>query len=123
MLKNVFLFLVGALSYGFVELAWRGHTHWTMLLLGGVCFVLLYYLSESKLPFLLQCLAGTIGITLLELITGLLCNQMFHLDVWDYSHEWGNLYGQICPRYSLFWFLLCLPIFAIFRICKKKNAS
>ena len=34
----LFLF-VGGISYGLLELLWRGRTHWTMLLLGGVCFL------------------------------------------------------------------------------------
>jgi len=25
-----------------------------------------------------------------------------------------NLLGQICPRFSLYWFLLCLPVSAFF---------
>ena len=33
----LFLF-VGGISYGLLELLWRGRTHWTMLL-GGVCFL------------------------------------------------------------------------------------
>ena len=23
--------------------------------------------------------------------------------VWDYSALWGNLWGQVCPLYSLYW--------------------
>ena len=34
----LFLF-IGGISYGLLELLWRGRTHRTMLLLGGVCFL------------------------------------------------------------------------------------
>lgn len=118
MLKHFSLFAIGALCYGMIEVAWRGHTHWSMLLLGGLCFVLLYQLSERAMPLILQALLGALGITLLELGTGLLCNRLLGMSVWDYSREWGNLFGQICPRYSLFWFLLCLPVFWVFRRCR-----
>ncbi len=111
-------FALGAMGYGLLEIAWRGCTHWSMLLLGGVCLMGLYRLSLYPLPLLIQCVLGALGITLLELGTGLVCNRIFAMDVWDYSAEWGNFYGQICPRYTLLWFLLCLPIFWVLRICK-----
>ncbi len=117
------LFAFGALGYGLLELAWRGRTHWTMLLLGGVCLVLLYQLSLRPLPLLAQAAIGAVGITLLELGTGLLCNGLLGLSVWDYSSEWGNFRGQICPRYTLLWFLLCLPIFAVLRRCNGEAAE
>lgn len=117
MLYNSILFTFGALGYGLLEVAWRGHTHWSMLLLGGLCLVLLYHLAQRALPLLVQCALGAACITLLELATGLVCNRLLGLAVWDYSREWGNFYGQICPKYTLLWFLLCLPIFALFRRC------
>lgn len=114
-------FVVGALGYGLLEIAWRGSTHWSMLILGGVCLMGLYRLSLCALPLLMQCVLGALGITLLELGTGLVCNRMLAMNVWDYSGEWGNFCGQICPRYTLLWFLLCLPIFAVLRICKASH--
>ena len=34
------------------------------------------------------------------------------MPVWDYSGEWGNLAGLVCPKYTLLWFLLCLWLLA-----------
>ena len=34
------VFAAGGLGYGGLELLWRGRTHWSMLLCGGVCAVL-----------------------------------------------------------------------------------
>ena len=31
------VFTAGGLGYGGLELLWRGRTHWSMLLCGGVC--------------------------------------------------------------------------------------
>jgi hypothetical protein len=39
-IKYLFLFLFGGASYNLIEILWRGHTHWTMFILGGLCFVL-----------------------------------------------------------------------------------
>ena len=35
--KYLFLFDVGGLLYVLIELIWRGHSHWTMFILGGLC--------------------------------------------------------------------------------------
>ena len=40
---------------------------------------------------------------LLELLCGLLVNRALGWAVWDYSAQPGNLWGQICPLYTLLW--------------------
>lgn len=35
------LFFIGGRLYTWFELLWRGYTHWTMFILGGLCFVIL----------------------------------------------------------------------------------
>lgn len=47
-----------------------------------------------------------LGMTLLEYIAGLIFIKGMNLKLWDYSDEWGNLQGIICPRFSFFWALL-----------------
>ena len=41
------VFLFGGVGYGILEILWRGYTHWTMLITGGVCFWLIYAISIS----------------------------------------------------------------------------
>ena len=55
------------------------------------------------------------GVSGVELLFGLFCTRVLGLAVWDYSEEWGNLAGLICPRYTLLWFLLCLWLLAALR--------
>lgn len=50
--------------------------------------------------------AGTIIITLLELIVGTIVNIILGWNVWDYSNLPGNLWGQICPQFTVLWFFL-----------------
>lgn len=106
------LFCIGALGYGGIEIAVRGHTHWTMLLAGGVCLLGLWRISLvlAGVPLLLRCAAGALFITGVELEAGLLCNRCLHWAVWDYSNQWGNLWGQICPQFTFYWFLLSIPL-------------
>ncbi|WP_158098592.1 hypothetical protein [Gemmiger sp. An120] len=116
MRKRTITFCTGALGYGAVELAWRGSTHWTMLLAGGLALLLIEGISDGlRLPLALQAAAAAAAITLLELAAGLVCNRLLGWQVWDYSRQWGNLWGQVCPLYSLFWFALCLPWVWMFR--------
>ena len=50
---------------------------------------------------------GVPSVSGLELAVGAVCRVMLHTAVWDYTGEWGNLAGLVCPKYTLYWFLLC----------------
>jgi uncharacterized membrane protein len=93
-----------------IELLWRQHTHWTMFLAGGVCFLTLYILNTKKLKLWMKCAAGAGVITAVEFLAGCLVNLTLGWGVWDYSRVPGNLLGQVCPLYSLLWAALCLPV-------------
>ena len=70
-LKYVFLFITGGLLYNLVELAFRGWSHWTMFILGGVCFICLGLINEIiswKTPLWKQMAIGACIITVLEFI-------------------------------------------------------
>ena len=111
-MEQLLIFLIGASGYGIIELIWRGYTHWTMVLTGGVCFLLIFnvfMILEGKSPFT-KALVGSLLITLIEFIAGMIINVKFGLGVWDYSDLPFNLYGQICLPYTLLWFALCFPL-------------
>ena len=112
-LFNKYLFLadVGGLLYVLIELAWRGWSHWTMFILGGLCFVYLGLINEVlrwDTPLWQQILIGAVGITALEFLTGCIVNLWLGWGVWDYSHMSENVLGQICPHYTLLWFPVSL---------------
>ncbi len=44
--------------------------------------------------------------TAIEYIAGLLSLKVAHVRLWDYSQEWGNIQGIICPKFSFFWAVL-----------------
>lgn len=105
---RLLLFFSGALGYGLLELFWRGFTHWSMLLAGGVCLCALNYLDES-LPGCgdwHKAWLGGLLITAVELLCGLCCNCWLGLAVWDYSRLPCNFYGQICLSFSIIWLAL-----------------
>lgn len=109
LLKYVVLWAVGGLAYIVIELMARGHTHWTMFLLGGVCFIALGLINEVlpwSMPLPVQMIIGGAVITLLELVTGCIVNIGLGWAVWDYSALPFNFMGQICLQFSAAWCLL-----------------
>lgn len=109
MRRNLALGVTGGVIYYVAECLWRGYSHWTMFLLGGLCFVLIGGINEGldwDMPLVLQMLIGAAIVTLAELAVGCVVNLWLGWGVWDYSGEWGNLFGQICPRFSALWFLI-----------------
>ena len=91
-----------------IEILWRGHTHWTMGVLGGLCFALIGLLDEwqDHPPMLLQMVQGAAIVTALELLVGLIVNRWLGWNVWDYSDMPGNLWGQVCPQFAAAWLVL-----------------
>ena len=98
--KNCVLFVLGGVGYVGLELAWRGRSHFSMFLAGGVCFLLLGRL-DRRIPLPLRAVLGAGIITMVELAAGLLVNRGYA--VWDYRDRFGNFLGQICPLYALLW--------------------
>ena len=46
------------------------------------------------------------AMTVIEFLAGVISERLLHATLWDYSDEWGNIGGLICPRFSFFWALL-----------------
>lgn len=110
-MKEIILGIIGGALYVGVELLWRGHSHWTMFILGGLCFVLLGQINEVIpwcMPLWEQILIGTMIITGLEFITGCIVNLWLDWNVWDYSNVPLNILGQICVPYIILWIPISL---------------
>ncbi len=103
--------VTGGVLYTVVEILWRGYSHWTMAITGGMCLVFIY-MSEARhhfAPLWKRCLADCLIITLAELVVGFVVNMLLDLGVWDYSRQFMNLFGQVCLLYSCFWYLMGIP--------------
>lgn len=109
--KAMVLFLWGAALYMAVEILWRGYTHWTMGVLGGVLFLLIGHMNEHvpwSVPLIWQGVAGAVLVTAAEFAAGCILNIWLHLGIWDYSGMPFALLGQICLPYSLLWIALSI---------------
>ncbi len=123
------MFAAGAAGYSCCEIIWRGHTHWTMTLTGGLCLLGIHLINQnSRGGFLRKTLEGTALITGLEFAVGCIVNRMLGWGVWDYSSLPLNIMGQICPQYILLWVpmaalaLLISKLFCDFRQEKDRIA-
>ena len=79
----------------------------------GLCIMCLivslekYSLIQS--PFwnrIVLFLAAAAAMTLIEYVAGIMCLKVAKVRLWDYSDEWGNIKGIICPKFSLAWAVL-----------------
>lgn len=141
-LKIFILFLIGGFIYVAIELGFRGHSHWTMFLLGGLCFILIGGLNNYipwEMSIIKQGIIGALIVTSLEFIFGLVLNLYLNLGIWDYSNMPFNILGQICLPFSIAWFFLSLiaifvddwlryvlfkeerPHYHLFTVCKEEN--
>ena len=81
--------LGGALYYNF-EVAFRGFSHWSMFLLGGLCFV--FFAQQGiwtgwEEPLWKQVGWCVVFVTASEFITGILVNKVMKWNVWDYTDQ------------------------------------
>ncbi|MBR3152348.1 MAG: putative ABC transporter permease [Clostridia bacterium] len=115
-LQFVFIFYIGCTLGWILELFFRRIVHgkWVNpgFLIGpylpiygfGLAALTLIYLlfKDSSLnPFIIILLMGLL-MTLIELIGGLV-RLKNNVRLWDYSDQWGNYKGIICPLFSAIW--------------------
>ena len=114
-LKNISEYLVlwavgGCIYYG-IEVLFRGFSHISMFMLGGLCMQFFTWqgrLTEWQDALPRQITRCTIFVVSMEFITGIIVNKWYHLAVWDYSDMPLQLWGQICLPLRLFFLFYVL---------------
>lgn len=97
--------------YYIVELLFRGYSHWSMFILGGMCF---YYAGIQNeyvswnYPLWKQLIKVESFVLISEFITGCIVNLWLGWNVWDYSNLAGNILGQTSWQFALLFLPLCL---------------
>ncbi len=127
LIKKYFgIFLLSGLIYLAIEIIFKvifkyrslrlvADTSVWMMPIGGFLCLILGELNRFKkirqLKMIFQALIGMIIITAVELITGIILNIILKLNLWDYSHEVGNILGQISIVHSFCWFIISPLVF------------
>lgn len=112
--RKMILFYLGGCAYMVLELLWRGWSHGSMFVAGGICFLLIGHLGqvEPRLGRIPRAIAGAGIITMVELGVGLVVNRGYA--VWDYRQQPGNLWGQICPLFTALWIPVALAAILLY---------
>lgn len=125
-LTLAFLFFIGSVSGWVLELLYRGfisganpERKWInpgfctgpYLPLYGTGLCLLYLIASLDTIFpainrFFIFLLMAVSMTVIEYIAGIWCLKKTKVRLWDYSDEWGNIEGVICPKFSLYWSLI-----------------
>ena len=113
--RDLLIYILFGIAYYICEIIWRGHSHFTMVIVGGICGLIIGHFDEwtPSMNILLQMFLGAIVITSLEFISGYIINIKLGLGVWDYSNQPFNILGQVCPQFSILWFFLSYPAIKI----------
>ncbi len=132
-----FLFFFGAISGWCLELVYRrfiskanpdrkwlnpGFLTGPCLPLYGFGVVVLYIFSLAEAfianldkggvqHYAIMFIIMALSMTLIEYIAGIIFINGMHIKLWDYSKEWGNIQGVICPKFTLIWGLLSAAYF------------
>lgn len=122
--KYSLLFIIGAVGYAAIEVIWRGYTHWSMMIAGGLCFIMFSVVAGllKEKNILLKAAVCALGVTTIEFLFGVVFNLWLKMDVWDYSHMPLNLLGQICPLFTLMWAGIALAFLPLAEVINKDYA-
>lgn len=115
-LRPLVLIAFGGLSYVGIEMFYRGRTHWTMFIVGGICFYLVGLINEMipwEMLLWKQCLIGACIITVVEFVSGYIINLLLGKNVWDYSGLPFNILGQVCLPFSIVWYFLSAVVIIV----------
>lgn len=110
LMKYLFLFLFGGVVYAGIEIGFRGYTYFLMGIVGAIAFLLIGSMNEIfewDTPLLLQMICGSFIVTFLEFVVGSILLQ-HGIRMWDYSDQWLNYKGVICPFFSVIWSFISL---------------
>ena len=79
----------------------------------GLCTLYLLANAEQYLPIAsaawrktVLLLAIAVSLTVIEYIAGVIFIHGMKVKLWDYTNQWGNIGGIICPKFSLYWAIL-----------------
>ena len=110
MKKILTLWAALGVMYVAMETVFRGYSHPSMLIVGGLCGVLVGAINQHprfyNAPVALQSIVGAVIVLVVEFLAGCVLNLWMGLDVWDYTGQPGNILGQVCPLFGLLWFLI-----------------
>ena len=121
-IRDILLFIGGGVGYYSIEVMFRGFSHWTMGICGGICMLGVYDINKKCRSFSYgtRALLGALLITAVEFLTGYIVNIRLGWNVWSYSHIPLNLLGQISLLFSCIWYFMSLGACLLISVIERK---
>ena len=98
-------------------------TKTTLSPIGTVVFTVFPWCLNKEYPLGKRVFIMTLIATSLELACGLILKYILGMKAWDYSHNFLNIGGMICLKFSLIWaafaFIVCLNMPKITNVLTK----
>ena len=118
--KYLFFWALGGALYYTFEILFRGFSHWSMYVLGGICFVFFYIQGESmgwQEPVWKQTLRCTVFVTAGEFITGIIVNKWLHYSLGLQPDAVTGIWTDLCTFYDYFFRSKCTWNFSQWLSC------
>ncbi len=109
--KYLIIFYVGFTTYITIEVLFRNFSYPLMGIDGAICFLFFDKINEYipwHMDLFLQGCVGSLFVTLSELFIGFSLDLLNMKPMWDYSEQWMNFNGYICPLFSFLWIWLAI---------------
>ncbi len=118
------LFLLGGSLYYALEIIFRGYSHYSMFIAGGLSIVSINVVCRKITLFknrnvIIKAIIGGVIITAIEFLIGILFNIILKENVWDYTSLTMNILGQICIPFTFLWIALSFPALLICDLFEK----
>ena len=85
-------------AYVVFETLFRGYSHPSMFVVGGLCGVLVGAINQAprfyRAPVIVQSVIGAVIVLAVEFISGCVLNLWLGLGVWDYSNQPGTCWAK-----------------------------
>ena len=92
----------------------------------GLCLLYLIASLETVVPNIhkiIVFLIMALSMTAIEYIAGIWLLKKMNVRLWDYSNEWGNVQGIICPKFSACWTILGGGYYFLIHPCVQEALS
>lgn len=120
-----FLFFIGSIIGWCIEIIYRrffeekrwinpGFLTGPYLPLYGFSLCAVYLMAHIKITFIeneyvqriVLFVLMSVIVTIIEYIAGMIFIRHMKIKLWDYTDNWGNIKGIICPMFSFYWAVL-----------------
>jgi uncharacterized membrane protein len=113
--KIIINFLVGLIGGFILEFIYRSITLKKVILpkfinyqMYGLTSIFLFFVYFLNISLVVKLILIFVFPTIVEFVTGYLYLKIKGIYLWDYSKEFLNFKGIICPLFSIFWFIISI---------------